>query len=417
MKIAVVGSGISGLGAAWLLSAAHDVELFEARERLGGHTHTVRVDRPEGPLRLDTGFMIFNRATYPLLTRLFDRLGVSDQATDMSFSVCCDACGLAYAGRGWRGLFAQPANAVRPSFLGMLNDIRRFAQRADGVGIAEHRTLEAFLRDEAFGQEFRDHYIVPMAAALWSSGPDVARSFPIRVLMEFFRRHGLLRVRERLDWRTLPGGSSTYVQALSRGLTRRGARIHPGAPVAAVRRNGRGVVVLVEGREVEFDHVVVATHADQALALLVRPTSAERELLSAWRYSSNDTWLHTDARLLPAREATWSAWNYRVSDCRNGGERVTVTYGLNQLQQLDAGTRYLVTLNPPAPPAGEHVIARMRYRHPMMTPESVATWDELPELNGRGRVSFCGSYFGYGFHEDGLRSAADVAAALGADGP
>ena len=414
MRIAVVGSGISGLTAAWLLSRKHEVELFEARPRLGGHTHTVRVDGPRGPVGLDTGFMIFNHVTYPILTRLFDQLGVPAQSTDMSFSVQCEACSLAYAGRGWRGLFAQPANALRPRFLGMLNDIRKFSKRAASLEDAERRTLGVFLHEESFGREFRDHYIVPMASALWSAAPGVVLRFPISALLQFFRRHGLLRLDERLDWQTIPGGSDRYVTALTE---RFGGQIHTGRPVDGVRRNGRGVALRADGTEQTYDHIVIATHADQALRLLDRPSDAERELLSAWRYSVNDTWLHTDQRLLPRRRSTRSAWNYLVPDCRDPENRVTATYGLNRLQRLDATTQYMVTLNPTVEPAGEQTIARMRYRHPMMTPESTATWSDLPELNGRGRVWFCGSYFGYGFHEDGARSAVAVAAALGVDGP
>jgi len=414
VRIAVIGSGISGLGAAWLLSRRHDVEVFEARWRPGGHTLTVPVDTPEGPVGLDTGFMIFNRSTYPLLTRLFDRLGVPTQSTDMSFSVQCDACGLNYAGRGLRGLFAQRTNALRPRFLGMLNDIRRLAHRADFIAPDEGRTLETFLDDESFGREFRDHYLVPMASALWSSGPETVRRFPMGALLEFFRRHGLLRLGERLDWQTIPGGSSTYVEAMTHDLA---GRLHFGAPVERVRRNGRVVSVDLPGRRLDFDHVVLATHADQALRLLTTPSDAEHELLSAWRYSVNQTWLHFDEGLLPRRPATWSAWNYRVGDCRRPEDRVTATYGLNRLQQLQTSTQYMVTLNPPRPPTPEHIIARMSYRHPVMTPEATATWHNLPELNGRGRVSFCGAYFGYGFHEDGLRSAAAVAAELGGETP
>ena len=414
MRIAVVGSGISGLTAAWLLSRKHDVELFEARPRLGGHTHTVRVDGPHGPVGLDTGFMIFNRTTYPILTRLFDQLGVPAQSTDMSFSVQCEACSLAYAGRGWRGLFAQPTNALRPRFLGMLNDIRRFAKRAASLDDAERRTLGVFLREEPFGREFRDHYIVPMASALWSAAPGVVLRFPISALLQFFRRHGLLRLDERLDWQTIPGGSDRYVTAL---VGRFGGRVHSGTPVDGVRRNGRAVGLRAGGTEETYDHIVIATHADQAFRLLDRPSDAERELLSAWRYSVNDTWLHTDQRLMPRRQSARSAWNYLVPDCRDPENRVTATYGLNRLQRLDTETEYMVTLNPITEPAGDRTIARMQYRHPMMTPESTATWSDLPELNGRGRVWFCGSYFGYGFHEDGARSAVAVAAALGVCGP
>lgn len=410
MKIAVVGSGISGLGAAWLLSKKHDVSVFEARDRTGGHTHTVEVDGPDGRIGLDTGFMIFNRDTYPLLTRLFDRLEVPTQPTDMSFSVQCEACNVAYSGRGLKGVFAQRANLVRPQFLGMLRDIRRLASRGDRLADGDRRTLEDFLRDESFGREFRDHYLVPMASALWSSSPQIVRRFPIRALLEFFRNHGLLRVRDRLDWQTIPGGSSRYVRSLEREL---GDRVHLRAPVEAVRRNRREAVLRVSGRELPFDHIVLATHADQSLALLEGPTDDECDLLSAWRYSANDTWLHTDDRLLPRPSATHSAWNYRVQDCCDSSERVTATYSLNRLQALEGSRNFLVTLNPIAKPDPETVLARMSYRHPMMTPETTATWSTLPNLNGNGRVWFCGSYFGYGFHEDGLRSAAAISGALG----
>ena len=397
-----------------MLAARHEVVLFEARPRLGGHTHTVRVEDPDGHVALDTGFMIFNDRTYPLLTRLFARLGVPTQTTDMSFSVECGACELGYAGRGLRGLFAQKRNLLRPRFLGMLADIRRLARHADALGPDEDRTLDAFLDEESFGRDFRDHYLVPMASALWSSGPSIVRRFPVRVLLEFFRRHGLLRLDERLEWKTVPGGSSTYVERMAGDL---GSRVHTEARVTGVRRIGSGVEVRVGSSHTSFDHVVVATHADQALALLDDPRERECDLLGAWRYSRNDTWLHTDSALLPALPDTWSAWNYRVGDCRTPGSRVTATYGLNRLQRLESATEYLVTLNPVSRPEPSRVIARMSYRHPMMTPESTATWGDLPALNDGGPVWFVGAYFGHGFHEDGLRSAVAVAEALGATGP
>lgn len=296
----------------------------------------------------------------------------------------------------------------------MLNDIRKFARRAASLDDGERRTLGTFLREESFGQEFRDHYIVPMASALWSAAPGVVLRFPISALLEFFRRHGLLRLDERLEWQTIPGGSDRYVAALTEQLE---GRIHLNMPVEQVRRNGRGVSIRAANTEVTYDHVVIATHADQALRLLHRPSDTERQLLSQWEYSVNDTWLHSDERMLPRREAARSAWNYTVPDCRAPEKRVSATYGLNRLQRLDSETEYMVTLNPDSEPAQEHTIARMRCRHPMMTPESTATWHDLPDLNGRGRTWFCGSYFGYGFHEDGARSAVAVASALGAAGP
>lgn len=409
VRVAVIGSGISGLGTAWLLRDRFDVTLFEARDRLGGHTHTVSVDDGRTSLGLDTGFLIFNRTTYPRLTRLFEALSIPTQATDMSFSVRCDACRLEYAGRGLRGLFAQKGNAFHPSFLRMLADIGRFA-REGRKARNDRRTLTEYLDAEDFGDEFRRHYIVPMASALWSSGSETSGRFPIGPLFEFFRNHGLLRIRDRLDWQTIPGGSSTYVRAMEPALRN---RVRTSCPIQKVSRDGRYVRVEWAGGGDSFDHVVIATHADQALALLGRPTDPERALLGAWAYTESDTWLHSDSRLLPGRRAAWSAWNYHVVDCRRPTVSPNVSYGLNFLQRLSSERDYFVTLNPHAQPEPSRVIARMRYRHPAMTAESTATWADLPELNGRSRISFCGSYFGTGFHEDGLRSAVSVSELLG----
>ena len=465
-RIAVVGGGISGLGAAWMLRERHEVHLFEAAERLGGHTHTVLVDRdregrpigvrsatgladdtgsaslskvagPEpstgrdrgpgvNPLALDTGFLIFNRETYPHLTRLFDGLGIGSRDTDMSFSVSCDACGLEYGGTGVRGLFAQPSNALRPSFLRMLADIRGFGAReaerasmpakteANVDGTAIRGTLGEFLDAAPYGRSFGTHYLKPMAAALWSSGTREVERFPMDTLVAFFRNHGLLRFRDRLRWRTVRRGSVQYVRAIARSLGP--DRVHTGSPVRRVERGADGVRLRFDDSSQEFDAVVLAVHADDALRLLDEPTSDERDLLGAWEYSSNDTWLHTDRSFLPRRAPARSSWNYALQDCSTDGARVTASYSLNRLQGLEEPLDYVVTLNPGRPIRAGRALARMTYRHPIYTPEAVATHGELDGLNvGRGGPStfFCGSYFGYGFHEDGLRSAVRVSEQLG----
>ena len=468
----MVGGGISGLGAAWMLRERHEVHLFEAADRLGGHTHTVIVDRdgdgrPTGarsdsgladrgparnPLALDTGFLIFNRETYPHLTSLFDRLGIRSRDTDMSFSVTCGACGLEYGGTGVGGLFAQPSNALRPSFLRMLADIRRFGveeERAAGgrvtpagrggataslrgrgatdggapsevnrEGTAIRGTLGEFLEEAPYGRAFGAHYLKPMAAALWSSGTRDVERFPMDTLVAFFRNHGLLRLRDRLRWRTVRRGSVAYVREIARALGP--DRVRTGTAVRRVERGAEGVRLRFDDGDEAFDEVVLAVHADDALRMLDEPTAAERDLLGPWEYSSNDTWLHTDPSFLPSRVPARASWNYALEDCTEDAARVTASYSLNRLQGLVEPLDYVVTLNPSRPIADDRVLARMTYRHPIYTPDAVATHGELDGLNeGRGgpNTFFCGAYFGYGFHEDGLRSAVQVAERLGGTAP
>jgi uncharacterized protein len=427
VRIAVIGTGISGLAAAWLLDRQHEVHVFEREPRLGGHTHTLEVagdravtsgaNRPEpsprAHLPVDTGFIVYNEPTYPHLTRLFDELGVATQPSDMSWSLSCRRCDLEYAGSA-RGLVAQPGNLASPSYLRFIRDILRFNRMAgDLVGqpAARGGTVGEFLTAAGLGHEVADHYVLPMAAAIWSTGAGQVRDLPLDTLLTFFANHGLLGVRGHHPWRTVTGGSSSYIPQLTAGFRE---RIHAGDAVAAVTRDDAGAVLtLASGTRHRVDAVVLATHADEALSLLTDPTPRERELLGAWRYSANDTWLHTDTSLLPARRAAWASWNYLLPDCRDPGDRVSLSYHMNRLQDLPAEEPYVVTLNPTSPPAPEHRLARMGYTHPVYDPASVATQPHLDELNGPRHTYYAGAYHRYGFHEDGLWSAVRVAAHLG----
>ncbi len=420
---------MAGLGAAWMLHPFHDVHLFERRDHLGGHTHTHQVETPDGRLSLDTGFIVYNRETYPLLSRLFERLEVATRDTNMSFSVRCDRCDLVFSGLGFGGVFADRRNAFKPAFLRFLVDIQRFhghgraldprpQTEANGhrpVGFEEVDplgpvgTIAQLAEANGYGPDLGRHYVLPLASALWSTGiPDVAR-FPAATFVEFFQRHRLFQTLGRLQWRTVVGGSRWYVDAMRRRL---GPSVQTGAAVRAVERGSGGLRLhFADGGSRSFDRVILATHADQALKLLQEPTAAERELLGAWRYAESDTWLHSDADVLSSRQAAQASWNYHLGDCRAPAPRTTMTYNLNRLQGLEARLKYLVSLNLEAPP--RHALARMTYRHPMFTPESVETQSALSELNGENGTYFCGAYLGFGFHEDALRSGVEAAESLG----
>ncbi len=410
LTIGVVGGGIAGLGAAWLLAPRHDVRLFERRPRLGGHTHTHRVDEEGRSLDVDSGFIVYNVATYPLLSRLLDALGVASQPTNMSFSVRCERCDLTYSGLGPGGLFADWKNATRPEFLRLLLDILRFHRFGRSVALeASNGSLGSLASSGRFGSGLGRHYLLPLASALWSTGiPDILR-FPVRTLLDFFRRHRLLQIRDRLDWRTIAGGSRRYIDAMNRRLA---GRTHTDASVTAVTRDGgRPRLHFADGGSQEFDRVILATHADQSLALLGDPTDDERELLGAWRYARSDTWLHRDETFLARQRAAHASWNYHLADCDAPSPHTTMTYNLNRLQRLETERSYLVTLNPARTPRSS--LARMTYSHPVYTPESVATQSEIAAINGRRRTYYAGAYLGFGFHEDALRSAVEVADALG----
>ena len=401
MRVAVIGSGVSGLGAAYLLARRHDVCVFERAARPGGHANTVL----HRGLALDTGFLVHNTRTYPFLVRLLRELGVGTHESEMSFSVSCSRCGLEYAGRS---PFAQRANAIAPGFLALLWEIGRWLRTAraavERLG-DEDRSLAEFLDEQGYSDRFRRHFIVPLTSALWSAAPSRALELPAASAIRFFDNHGMLGFR-RLRWRTITGGSRAYVQAIA---SRLGPALRLELGVRSLRRTPDGVEVRCDDDTVRrFDHVVVATHADEALALLEDPSADERRLLGAFEYTTNEAVLHTDAALLPRAPRARASWNYRVA--RDGPP--TVTYHLNRLQALAAEVDYLVTLN--APVREDRLIARFTYRHPLFGFETLRAQRELPALGGRRRTWFAGAYFGNGFHEDGLASGVRAAAALGA---
>jgi predicted NAD/FAD-binding protein len=395
MRIAVVGSGISGLGAAHVLSRAHHVEVFEREPRAGGHANTVVHDG----LALDTGFLVHNVRNYPLLTRLFRELGIAAHESDMSFSVSCGGCGLEYSGRR---PFAQPANAASPRFLALLWEIGRWLRTARPED--ESQSLAEYLDVHGYSRRFRRHFLVPMTSALWSTAPGRALEFPAAYAIRFFANHGMLGF-GRFRWRTVTGGSHRYVDAIAARL---GRRLRLGAGVRSVRRSEAFVELRIGDAIERFDRVVLATHADQALALLEDPTPDERRVLGQFAYTSNDAVLHTDSRLLPRTAAARASWNYRLGD----DGRPTITYHLNRLQALDAERDYCLTLNEDIPE--EHVLQRFTYEHPLYTVATLRAQGELPRLAG-GRTHYAGAYFGNGFHEDALASGVAVSRALGVD--
>ncbi|MFI7051649.1 NAD(P)/FAD-dependent oxidoreductase [Streptosporangium canum] len=406
-RIAVVGSGVAGLTAAYVLQRADDVTLFEADDRIGGHAHTHDVAGDDGrTLAVDSGFIVHNERTYPTLIRLFDELDVRTQPSDMSMSVSCGGCGLEYAG-GKRapGLFARPSSALRVPYLRMLTEVPRFHRTAREVlERGDDRTLGEALA--GFSPYFVSHFMTPLVSAVWSCPPSAAGLYPARYLFAFLANHGMLGVSGSPRWRTVTGGSRGYVEKIAKTLT----AVHTATPVRMLRRTAEGVEIVAGDVPQRFDAVVVATHPDQALRLLSDPTPDERRVLGAFRYSRNPATLHTDPSVLPRARRARASWNYRTETCAAAGGGVRVTYDMNRLQRLDAPGSHLVTLGTEIP--DEQVIARMVYEHPVYTPESVEAQERLPRLNS-GVVAYAGAYHGWGFHEDGCRSGVRAAEALG----
>ena len=415
MKIAVVGGGVAGITAAYLLQRDHEVTLFEQNDYIGGHTHTILI--PEGPdagTPVDTGFIVLNDRTYPLFNLLLQRLGVSIRPSDMSFSYFSEDSGFQYASRDVNSLFAQRRNFFDPGFLRLLTEIVRFnrlARRQLLQKRLEGLTLGAFLRRFRFSRRFRDQYILPMAAAIWSSPDEDVADFPMATFARFFNNHGLLTVRDQPRWYVVQGGSHAYVKAFADRFT---GTLQPNRPVAGIRRREEAVIVkLADGSQSHHDHVVVAAHADEAYRLLEEPTPEEDRLLGPWRYSTNRVVLHTDRRFMPSNPRAWASWNYTREAGAPPRAPVTLTYHMNRLQGLRTRKAYFVTLNPGRGIDTRHVIEDLTYTHPMFTFASLATQPYLPRLINRNRTSFCGSYFGYGFHEDAVRAGAQVAEAFG----
>ena len=414
-KVAVIGGGVAGIVAAYLLQEKHQVTLFEKNRYLGGHTNTIEIeDGPDAGLAVDTGFIVLNDKTYPLFHRFLERLDIATRKTEMSFGFQCLQSGLVYAGTNLSGLFALRRNLVSLAFFRFLMEIGRFGSQARADlrrGGVPQVTLGEYLQQGRYSRAMIEDYLLPMAAAIWSTPALQVTDFPAHAFLNFFSNHGLLSLQDRPEWQTVAGGSHAYVKAFRRDFT---GEIRLSAGIRQVVRNQDGVQVqLADGETRRFDQVVIAGHADQALALLGDPSEEEQRLLGAWTYQRNHTVLHTDASLLPARKAAWAAWNFTRESA--GEERpVFVTYYMNRLQGLQAAKDYCVTLNRHEAFRPETVIAEFDYHHPQYDFAALASQAQLPELNGRRRTWFCGSYFGYGFHEDAVRSAVAVGTDFGA---
>jgi predicted NAD/FAD-binding protein len=414
-QIAVVGSGVAGLTAAYILQRGADVTLYEADSRLGGHAHTHDLlDRAGRPVQVDTGFIVHNEHTYPNLLRLFTELGIATQDSEMSMSIRCAGCGLEYAGaRGLAGLFPNWRNLTRPRYLYLLTEVVRFHRRARSVLASDApsaETMDEFLHRGRFSRYFRQHFMTPLISAVWSCAPQLTGRYPARYLFEFLDNHGMLTVTGSPRWRTVVGGSARYVEQAAKQLT----AVYTSSPVRGISRTRQGVrIALADEADRDFDAAVIATHPDQALRLLTDPTPLQAELLSAIKYSRNPTTLHSDVSVLPGSERAQASWNYLQPDCAAGTGGARVSYDMNRLQRLDTGTRYLVTLNDDDRLIDEQlVVERMVYEHPIFTPASVAAQARLPELND-GVLAFAGAYHGWGFHEDGCRSGVEAARSLG----
>lgn len=417
MKIAIVGTGISGMVAAYLLHRDHEITVFEAADYIGGHTNTIDVQMNGQTYAVDTGFIVFNDWTYPNFIALLKKLGVESQASDMSFSVKCERTGLEYNGTSLNTLFAQRRNLLSPPFYRMIRDILRFNRESlELLTLPEPGpSLGSYLETHRYSREFIDHYIVPMGAAIWSADHATMWGFPARYLVQFFKNHGMLSVDDRPTWRVIKGGSQRYTEKLVAPFR---DRIHMSSPVESISRFSDRVEIRtkLEGREyrsMRFDHVILATHSDQALSMLADPSPTEKDILGRIRYQDNEAVLHTDASLLPRRRLAWAAWNYHLLPAQP--DRAVVTYHMNRLQSLSAHHEFCVTLNHTEAIDHTKILRRITYHHPVYLPESVTAQRRHSEINGVNRTSYCGAYWGFGFHEDGVNSSLAVCKPFGKD--
>ncbi|MEH6525211.1 MAG: FAD-dependent oxidoreductase [Sneathiella sp.] len=410
-KIAVIGSGIAGLSSAWLLSKSHDVTLFEKDDRLGGHSNTVTADSHD----IDTGFIVYNTKNYPNLVAFFDHLGVATEPTEMSFSVSIDDGKMEYSGTSMKGLFAQKSNMVNPFFWQMLLDIRRFYKEAPKLlekEIIQSLTLGEFLENGSYSKPFVENHLLPMGAAIWSTPANDMLNYPAAAFIRFCKNHGLLQVKDRPEWRTVTGGSRIYVDLIADIL---GDKVKLNTAVVAIHNENGGVLVEIRNGTVQrFDEVVVATHADQALSMISNPSQLQQKLLGSFPYERNLAVLHTDESLMPKRKRAWASWNYLNSRSEvQDKQQLSVTYWMNKLQNFISDKNFLVTLNPSQPLAPGSIIRSFPYEHPLFDSAAIAAQHMLWNLQGKNNLWFCGSYFGYGFHEDGIQSGLAVAEALG----
>ncbi|WP_144395101.1 NAD(P)/FAD-dependent oxidoreductase [Pleionea sediminis] len=411
-KIAVVGSGISGLACAHYLQEAYEVHLFEKNDYLGGHTATKRVEVDEGVFNIDTGFIVFNDWTYPNFNRLLKELGVDYLNTDMGFSVSCDKSGLEYSGESVGTLFAQKRNLFKPKHWKMIFDILKFnresKERLEAGSLDESITLGDYVKELGLSQTFIEKYLIPMGAAIWSSGLQDMYDFPALYFVRFFKNHGLLNVNDRPQWSVVKGGSKSYVDKLIES-----ARfvIHYNSAVDSVHFDDSEVQLQVNGETHKFEHVILACHSDEALELLAKPTDAQSQVLGNLEYQNNEVVLHTDTSLLPRNKTTWSSWNYRLKE--GDSDRATLSYSMNILQRLTCKTQFVVTLNDTQSIDPNQILGSYQYQHPVYNRGSLESQSKRDSINGVGNIWFCGAYWYAGFHEDGLRSALDVVNGLG----
>ncbi len=415
LNIAIVGSGISGICAAYLLQKRHRITLFEKNNYFGGHTNTIVIpDGPDEGLPVDTGFIVLNQRTYPNFIKLLTQLGVQTRLTEMSFSYYDKNSGVYYASRNLDSLFAQRKNIIRPKFLRFVYEMVHYLQVLRKEYLNNRLsdiTLLEYVRLKGLHREVVEQFIIPMAAAIWSGSDFQMGRFPIRTFAQFYENHGLLGIAGHPPWYFIQGGSHTYVNAFLNDFT---GRTQKSSSISQISRNESGVTLYFSDDEPQnFDAVVIATHADQALGLLEKPTSLEQKLLGAWTYSKNKTFLHTGERVMPPNKRAWASWNYLRHGQSDANSQVTVSYDMTRLQKLESNHRYFVTLNPHNCIPDRHCIKEIDYTHPQYSFEAFQTQKDLPRLNGKNRTFFCGAYFGYGFHEDGVKSALNVGEKFG----
>ena len=413
LNIAVIGTGISGLSAAWLLNQGHHVTVFEQNDYVGGHSHTVIAEDEFGKIPIDTGFIVYNETNYPNLTALFDYLDVPTEASEMSFSASLDGGLFEYSGTNLNGLFGQRSNIINPRFWRMMSGILRFYKEAPSFlaeSNSESISLGDYLRRRNYSAAFINDHLLPMGAAIWSTTSEEIQAYPAHAFIRFFQSHGLLNIIHRPSWRTVKGGSTEYVKRLSATFE---DRIFLDAVISVIRTPDNLVIKTKSGKSLLYDHVVIATHADQAIKLIMDPNDIETKLLSPWRYTQNRTILHRDKQFMPKETRTWSSWNFIGAQPSKRQQSFSVTYWMNKLQNLESKNDYLVTLNPSLKINPEAVILEQEYTHPFFDAAALKSQKFLWDLQGVDRLWFCGSYFGYGFHEDGLQSGLAVAEALG----
>lgn len=413
MKIAIIGSGISGLTTAYVLGRRHDITVFEKADRIGGHTATVDVRLPDGEQQaIDTGFIVYNDWTYPNFIRLLSQLGITGKPTEMSFSVHCDRSGLEYSGSNLNTLFCQRKNLLRPAFWRMVRDILRFNRESiidlESGRLPPDMTLGAYLDQNKYSTEFRRDYLVPMGAAIWSASTRTMLEFPLVFFVRFFKNHGLLSVSNRPQWYVIPGGSRSYLEPLTRHYAH---CIRTGSQIRSVQRNEDSVIITSERGAEHFDQVIFACHSDEALALIADLSTAEQSILGALPYQVNDVVLHTDTRLLPEKRLAWSSWNYHLTSDEQA--HAVLTYDMNILQGLKSNHTFCVTLNHTAAIDPAKILGRYAYSHPVFTLDGIKAQERWAEINGVNRSWFCGAYWRNGFHEDGVVSALRVCEALG----